>query len=173
MSEPADHNVAKFLNDILLTKNASVKKFEQALPELKFDGSNALAWQFVVLKALEPDFANFLPLAHHLLDYNYCVVEGPMVKYAALNGYKIESGLAAMQKPLDEVNKITQDCGFTEKLVVKNQPAEDILDLATKIVRHSNDNDYNEVKDILVKAGVNLSHSKLMQRPTVSTSLKI
>lgn len=173
MSEPVDQNVAKFLNDILLTRNASVKKFEEKLPELKFDGSNALAWQFVVLKALEPDFSNFLPLAHHLLDYNYCVVEGPMVKYAALNGYKIESGLAAMQKPLDEVNKITQDCGFTEKLIVKNQPAEDILDLAKKIVAHSNDNDYNEVKGILEKSGVDISQFKIMQRPNLSKNLKV
>lgn len=173
MSEEMNVHVGMFLNDILTTQDASVKKFEEKLPELKFDGVNNTAWQFVLLKALEPDFAYFMPLAHHLLDYNYCVVEGPMVKYAALNGYKIESGLAAMQKPLDEVNKITQDCGFTEKLIVKNQPAEDIIDLAKKIVAHSNDNDYNEVKDILTKAGVNVSQVKLMQRPSLSKGLKV
>lgn len=173
MSEQVDINVAKFLNDILMTKNASVKKFEEKLPELKFDGVNNTAWQFIVLKALDPDFSYCLPLAHHLLDFNYCVVEGPMVKYAALNGYKIESGLATMQKPLDEVNKITQECGFTEKLIVINEPAENIVALAKKIVHHSNDNDYNEVKDILEKAGVNVSQVKLMQRPIVKKGLSI
>lgn len=173
MKEEVDVKVGEFLKDVLETGNASVKKFEDKVSELKFDGVNATAWQFIVLKALDPEFSHFQPLAHHLLDHNYCLVEGPMVKYAALNGYRLESGLASMQKPLDEVNKFTQDCGFSEKLVVTNKPAENIIALAKKIVSRSNDNDYNEVKEILEKAGVNVSQSKLMHRPNVSKSLKV
>ncbi len=171
MSEQIDEKVALFLSEAL-TGKVSVAKFEEQTSELRFDGSNANVWQFLVLKSFDTDFSYLQPLANHLLDHNYCLVEGPMVKYAALNGYRLESELARMQAPLDEVNKITQECGFTEKAIIVNKPAEAILGLAKKIINQSNDKDYQEVKEVLEGAGVDVSKVKLMQKP-VKTSLKV
>lgn len=169
MDNKIDIKVGEFLKDLLETGVASIQKFEEKLPELKFDGVNATAWQFIVLKSLDPEFPHFQPLAHHLLDHNYCLVEGPMVKYAALNGYKFESSLSNLQKPLDSINSFTADCGFSEKLIVTNKPVEAIINIAKKIVSHANDTDYNEVKDIFEKSGVDIRQSKIMNRPVTKT----
>lgn len=171
MSDQVTEKVGLFLNDAL-TGKVSVEKFEQQVNELSFDGPNANVWQFIVLKSFDTDFSYLQPLANHLLDHNYCLVEGPMVKYAALNGYKIEASLARMQEPLDELNRFTQECGFSEKAVVVNKPAEAILGIAKKIINQSNDKDFQEVKEILENAGVDVSKVKLMQKP-VKTSLKV
>lgn len=173
MENKIDKNVAEFLNNLLVNKTASVKNFEDKVNDLKFDGENATVWQFVVLKSFDNDFSYLMPLANHLLDNNYCLVEGPMVKYAALNGYKLEISLKSMQSPLDEINKFTKECGFTEQLVLTNEPAQAILSLAKKIVNRSNDKDFEEVKDIFEKSGLDISNIKLMQKPNVQKAMKV
>jgi len=162
-----------FLYKALTTKNISIKEFEDLTPDLRFDGENAKTWQLIILKSFDPEFSHLQPLAHHLLDHKYCIVDANMTKYAALNSYKIEIGLAAMQKPLDEVNQFTKDCGFEEKLIVVNKPAEAILALATKIIKNSSDQDYQEVMDIFKKSNIDTSNSKLLFKPNTSKSLKV
>lgn len=173
MDTTLDINVAGFLNDILTNRNASIKNFEEKVPSLKFDEINSTVWQFIVLKSLDSEYSYLMPLAHHLLDHNYVVVDNSMVKYAALNGYKLESGLNRMQQPLDEVNKMTQECGFTEKLVIKNEPAEAFLALAKKIVNHSTEQDFQSVKDIFVSAGLDITNIKLLQKPQTQKKLSV
>ena len=163
-----NNNVTEFLKTAILTQKTTVNYFKEKESELAFDGDNSKAWEFIVLKSFDNKFPHLLPLANYLLDNKYCSVDANMVKYAALNGFKLEDALNRMQQPLDEINKFTQDCGFSEKLVVTNTPAEKILALAKKIINNSTDNDFNEVKEFFKKEGINITNSKLLNKPNTN-----
>lgn len=163
MSSISENNT-KFLHSILTSNQSIVSNFEKLVPELSFDGENIRTWQYIVLKSFDSDFSYFIPLANHLLDNNYCVVDKTMVQFAALNGFKLESALNKMQEPLDAINEITKSSGFDEKLVVVNEPANQILNIVKKIISLSNDNDYNEVIKLFTSSNLDISKSKLFSK---------
>lgn len=168
-----DINTATFLKEILENKKVSIKDFEERVPNLKFDNDSDSVWQFIVIKSFDINFAYLMPLAHHLIDHNYYSVDENLVKYAALNGYQIEKGLESFKEVQDNVNAIMSDFYFEEKMVITNKPAQDVYELAKKIISRSNDHDYNAAKEVFVKAGVNLDGSKLMNRVTTKSKLKM
>lgn len=167
-NDTVDIATAEFLKDVLVTKRASIKDFEEKAPNLKFDANNGTVWQFIILKSLEVDFAYLMPLANHLIDNNYYEVDNNMVKYAALNGFKLEEGLGKLQNMQDNINGYMKDFFFEEKMIITNEPAQNIYNLTKKIVNRAKEEDYNEVKEIFDKAGVDSSTIKLMQRPQIA-----
>ena len=173
MENKISENNTKFLHSALTNKNLSVEDFENLTTDLLFDGENAKTWQFIILKSFEPEFSYLQPLAHHLLDHKYCIVDSTMLKYAALHGYQIEIGLDTMQKPLDQVNSFTKAAGFDERLIIVNKPAEAILKIANKIIKNSSDSDYQELMDFFKQSNIDTSSSKILFKPNTSKSLKI
>lgn len=173
MDNKIDNQVAEFLKDILVTQNASVKKFEDNITHLKFDEENSSVWQFIVLKSFDVDFQYLLPLANHLVDNNYCLVTKHMLQYAVLNGYQIEVALNSMKDVENQLNNNMKDFHFEEKLVIVNEPAQNIYNLAKKLVNRSNDNDFQEVSEMFAKSGIDSTKAKLLQRPQTGQKLKI
>ena len=173
MENKISENNTKFLHSALTNKNLSVEDFENLTTDLLFDGENAKTWQFIILKSFEPEFSYLQPLAHHLLDHKYCIVDSTMLKYAALHGYQIEICLDTMQKPLDQVNSFTKAAGFDERLIIVNKPAEAILKIANKIIKNSSDSDYQELMDFFKQSNIDTSSSKILFKPNTSKSLKI
>lgn len=173
MENKISENNTKFLHSVLINKNLSVEDFENLTTDLLFDGENAKTWQFIILKSFEPEFSYLQPLAHHLLDHKYFIVDSTMLKYAALHGYQIEIGLDNMQKPLDQVNSFTKAAGFDERLIIVNKPAEAILKIANKIIKNSSDSDYQELMDFFKQSNIDTCNSKILFKPNTSKSLKI
>lgn len=167
-----DTNTVTYLKDILVAKKSSIEEFEEKMPTLKFDGENSVTWNFIVLKAFDTEFSYLMPLANHLLDYNYCAVNKDMTQFAALQGYQVEVVLNKMKSIQDNVNDSMKAFHFDEKLVVTNQPAENIYNLAKKIVNHANENDYQATIELFEKSGINMDNVKLLNRPAKS-SLKM
>lgn len=168
-----DLNTATFLKNALVSQSASIKNFEDQVPTLKFDGENALAWQFIVLKSFEVEYSYLMPLANHLLDHNYCIVDKNMAKFAALNGYQLEVGLNNLKNVQDQLNGHMSDFFFDEKLIITNEPAQNIYNLAKKIISRTSEENYKEVQEVFQKAGIDSNSIKLMHRPQVKSVLKM
>lgn len=168
-----DETTARYLKDILVAKKVSIKDFEEKAPNLKFDEDTKTVWDFVIIKSFDINYSYLMPLAHHLIDHNYCSVDSNMAQYAALTGYQLEQGLNNIKKVQDTVNETMADFRFEEKMVITNEPAENIYNLAKKIISRTADSEYNKVKEVLEKAGVDTSTVKLMNRPEKKVSLKM
>lgn len=171
MTTTINTHVSEFFKTAIYTQDATVNYFKEKEHELSFDDENSTVWQFIILKSFDVEFSHLLPLANYLIDNKYCIVDLNMAKYAALNGFSLETELNRMQKPLDEVNKFTKDCGFSEKLIISNKPAENILSLAKKIINHSTDDDFNNVKEIFNNLSIDISNSKILNKPNTKKTL--
>ena len=190
MDNKISENNIKFLHSILTNKNISIENFENLTTDLLFDGENAKTWNYIIIKSFEPEFSYLQPLAHHLLDYNYCLVDSSMLKYAALQGYKVEVGYAmlkyaelqgykvevdldAMQKSLDQINYFNKAARFDEKLIIVNKHGEDILKIASKVIEKSSDSDYQELIDLFKQYNIDEDNSKILFKPNTPKRLKM
>lgn len=168
-----DTNVGLFLKDVLTGGKNLVKFFEEKKNNLNFEGENANVFQFIVLKSFEIDFHFLMPLSNHLIDNNYCIIDKNMTQYAALNGFKVEEVLKKLKQMQDGVNDTMKDFRFEEKMVITNQPATDIYNLAKKIINNSTQESYENVKAMFESAKFDLNSSELMQRKEIKSSLKV
>lgn len=163
-----EYNV-NFLKEILTNKKVSLQDFEDNITHFTFGDDNKMIWQFVIIKSFELDFHYLMPLANHLIDHNYYEVDTNVVQYAALNGLQLEKSLEKIKDLENNINDNMQAFHFDEKLVITNEPAQNIYNLSKKIMSRSNDNDYLLAKEIVEKAGVDINTSKLMFRNTTKS----
>ena len=167
MSKPIGTKTALFLN-----KKVSVSDFEKEREHLEFNDINATVWQFVVLKSFEHDFNYFLPLAHHLLDNNYVNLSKDVLQYAILIGYQAEISLDKMKEVESSVNKTRSEFRFDEKMVIKNQPIENILNLSKIIILKSKISTLEDTMKDIEKTKVKPENIQFLQSHLNSLSVK-
>lgn len=154
----------KYFEKILVSKNLSVDDFEKNYSILKNDVGNNILWSFTVLKALENDFSFLQPLAHHLIDNNYCALGFTELKVAALVAYQFEDAINKMNNVENDINKTMKDFYFDEKIKITNQPIEQIYNLAKKIVNQSNDDDIEQLKQFFISSNLSITTSEIFNK---------
>jgi len=152
------------VKEMLIEKRGSLSKFKQQENLFDFTGKNELLLQFIVLKALQPDFAYMLDLAHYILDSGYCTVDANMAKLAALTNYRLEKELDNLKSVENSINNIMSDFRFEEKVVIKNKPMSDIYNLGVKMVSKASEKELSIVMEVLTEIGIDINSLKFMKK---------
>lgn len=159
-----DQNVMEKVNYLLDKLNSSTTEI------------NSIAYatmQFIVLKSIEDNYENLLPLAQHISNDNRFIIDDKVLSYIALNAYQIEIGLALMNEPLEKINNITKEFGFNEKLLLVNHRAENILNLARNLINNSSDEVYQSFYNSLDKFKIDKSKDSILIKVKSRNKMKI
>lgn len=164
--------VAEFFRSVLISNTSPLKKFEEKLPELKFDGENEKLWQFIVLKSFEENYFYLMPLSNYLIENEYVKMDENMTTYAALIAYKIELTTSGIKNVEKEMNQIMSSFQFTERIVIKNDAIDNLYCLADKIMNYSNSEAIENARNFLQKYKIDSKQIKVFPKEK-SNSLKM
>lgn len=164
--------VAEFFGGVLMSHTSPLKKFQEKLPELSFDGENEKLWQFIVLKSFEEKFFYLIPLSNYLIENEYVKMDENMTTYAALIAYKIELATSGIKNVEKEMNQIMSSFQFTERIVIKNDAIDNLYGLADKIMNYSNSETIEKARDFLQKYNIDSKQIKVFPKEK-SNSLKM
>lgn len=145
-----------YIGNLLSISDFKLSQFHSVENSLNFTEEPKL-WQFLILKSCEEKFFYLQDLSMYLLKNDKIVIDSYMTEYALLNGYKIHQALKTMKSLENELNNTMQSFYFDEKVVIKNNPIENINKLLLTIIEKTEPNLLNELLEKYKKSNIDFS----------------